>query len=156
MARVRRDASEMGRKTILPPIAHSLDGAKKLGLDWDKAEENLTVYHNYTKSQIIRTLRLFRNDLAQAEADGRRSKATKIRREINKLLEADLAIYHSTCPSCGLYSHRCRCTSDPTVSRSTNWRRKQKELKGLELLRWSQGWEEADIIAEQISKGRKY
>jgi hypothetical protein len=146
----------MGQRSILPPIAHSLDGGKKLGLDWDKAEENLTVYHNYTKSQLLQTLHLFRQDLITAEENGRRSKATKIRREINKLQEAELALTHSTCPTCGKYLHRCRCTSDPTVSRSTNYRRRQKELRGLELLRYSQGWTAEEVIAEQIAKGRKW
>jgi hypothetical protein len=128
MARVRRDASLMGQKRVLPPIPHSLDGAKKLGLDWERVEDNLayTPHHKWTAVELTKTLRLRRQELQEAEEAGRMSKATKLRREINQLLEVDLALTHSTCPTCFRYLHRCKCPSDPTVSRSTNRRRKMK------------------------------
>jgi len=128
MARSHRDASLMGQKRVLPPIRGQLDGGKKLGLDWEKVEDNLafTPHHKWSEAELTKTLRLRRQELQQAEEAGRSSKAIKIRREINQLLEVDLAISHSTCPTCHLYLHRCKCLADPTVSRSTNRRRRIK------------------------------
>lgn len=104
----------MGRaRPVLPPIAHSLDGGKKLGLDWETAEEDLTNYHNYTREELLLQLRNRRLDLLDAEAEGRESKAKKLRRRINQLQEAELALHRTWCPTCSLSLRDCKCPSDP-------------------------------------------
>lgn len=117
----------MARRPILPPRRGTLTGGKKLTIDYERAEEHFTPYHNWTRQMLLDSLRRLRQELQQAEDDGRDSKAKKIRREINSVQEAELALPTTWCPTCLRTLQLCRCPKDPTVSRSTNRRRKLKE-----------------------------
>lgn len=108
-------------------------GAKKVEIDWDKIDDSYN--HRLNQQVNIMALKNLREDLIQAEADGRYSKARKIRREISQYLEANLALSATWCRGCLNYLHNCKCKAwregpHPNTIRA----RKRKEEKALERL----------------------
>lgn len=139
----------MGRRPILPPIRGALAGGKKVTIDFEKAEPHLTPYHNWTREELLNSLRRLRQELMDAEARDLYNKAKKIRREINAVMEAELALPRTWCPTCLNVLHRCRCPKDPTVSRSTNYRRRKKEEWAQAYLAESRAIREAERVRQQ-------
>lgn len=82
-------------------------GAQKLGIDWDKFE--FSNNHNLNTELNLSTLSNLRIELHQAELIGRHSKAKKLRREINRITEDQLAIGATWCGGCLNYLQNCRC-----------------------------------------------
>ena len=82
-------------------------GSQKLGLDMDRIE--LSNAHRTRMNENIDSLRFLRLQLSTAEQMGRYSKAKKLRREINQLLEEGLYLTHSFCGGCLNVLHNCHC-----------------------------------------------
>ena len=82
-------------------------GGQKLGLDLERIE--VTDNHNQWLADIQKMLYNLRRELVIAEANGRYSKAKKLRRFINQQLEAELYIRHSWCGGCKNVLHNCTC-----------------------------------------------
>jgi hypothetical protein len=81
-------------------------GGKKLEIDWERIEES---YNHKLNMQINNnSLAQLRQERIEAEEAGR-PKAKKIRREINHLLEANLALHATWCYGCLNYLHNCKC-----------------------------------------------
>lgn len=99
-------------------------GSKKLGIDWDRVEPSYN--HQGNDRDNLDILRNLRYNLLLAEQAGKQSAANRIRREINHVMENELAISSSPCGTCFQVLHNCRC-EDRKVSRSTVYRRRKKE-----------------------------
>lgn len=84
-----------------------LQGGKKLGLDLDRIGEDDN--HAQRLADNTEDLRILRNQLSQAEREGKYSKSKKLRRAINEHLEVELYIRHSWCGGCKNVLHNCRC-----------------------------------------------
>ena len=81
-------------------------GGKKLEIDWERIEESYN--HRLNMKLNNSQLAQLRQELIEAETAGR-PKARKIRREINQLLEANLALHTTWCYGCLNYLHNCKC-----------------------------------------------
>jgi hypothetical protein len=78
-----------------------------LGLDLDKLETSYN--HNQRLQQVQDNLRFLRDELSQAEREGRWAKARKARRYINQELEVELWLRSSWCYGCLNVLHNCNC-----------------------------------------------
>ena len=81
-------------------------GGKKLEIDWERIDDSYN--HKLNMEVNNRQLAQLRLELQEAEAL-HRPKARKIRREINSLLEQNLAIHATWCNGCMNYLHNCKC-----------------------------------------------
>lgn len=88
-------------------------GSKPLEIDWDRIDDS----YNHRANDYYNRLELktLRNDLADAEARGAYSKARKVRREISRLLEANLALSATFCQGDMAHLSRCKCRAPREV-----------------------------------------
>jgi hypothetical protein len=91
------------------PNAKHLRGGLKAGFDFERDKLEPSNNHRQEIINITDDLRNLTRLLRQKEQEGRWSKARKIRREINRLHEAELYITHSWCGGCKNYLHNCQC-----------------------------------------------
>lgn len=96
-------------------------GGKKLEIDWERIEDSYN--HRLNLQLNNRALARLRRELIAAEALGQ-NKAKKLRREINGLLEQNLAIGATWCQGCLNYLHNCRC---PGIEQEEEKRLKRNE-----------------------------
>jgi hypothetical protein len=82
-------------------------GSQKLGIDMEKIDFSFN--HKARDEENRDCLLTLRLQLQTAEQMGRYSKARKIRREINQLLEEGLYLTHSFCGGCLNVLHNCKC-----------------------------------------------
>lgn len=92
---------------VIRPIPRGKPTGQKLGLDMERID--LSFNHRSRAEENIDTLHNLRLELIDAERTDRYSKAKKLRREINHLLEEGLYLTHSFCGSCQNVLHRCHC-----------------------------------------------
>jgi len=78
-----------------------------LGLDMERID--LSYNHRAREAENREALTNLRLDLIDAEMNGRYSKAKKLRREINQLLEEGIYLTHSWCLGCDNVLHNCKC-----------------------------------------------
>lgn len=105
-------------------------GSKKLEIDWEAVEESWN--HRFNIQLNNRALKRLRVELIDAEARGL-SKAKKIRREINSLLEQNLALGCTWCRGCLNYLHNCKCPPlERGIHHNTIRARKRKEERAIE------------------------
>lgn len=82
-------------------------GGKKLGLDMTGIEPSYN--HKERDASNHRILTRLRLELIQAEREGKHSKAKKVRRAINHMLEEGIYLTHSFCLGCNNVLHNCQC-----------------------------------------------
>lgn len=87
-----------------------LKGGRKLGLNWD--DISFSNNHRARNAENIDNLTTLRRLLVQAEEEGKHSKAKKLRRMINKEQEVGLYLTHSSCGTCHLFLHLCKCSEE--------------------------------------------
>ena len=102
-ARVKNHRA-MSKGRAIPP-------GPKAEVNWDFLERNdyLSGRHNYDDAQAGSTLRAVGNQIAQLEAEGKHSKAKRLRKEVNLATEAQYAVRSSWCPTCLNVFHNCQC-----------------------------------------------
>src|SRR4051812_11652482 len=102
-------------------------GSKKLEIDFEKIDDSYN--HRLNNDLNFETLSHLRQELIYAETNGRDSKAKKIRRQINQLLEEGLALQATWCGTCKQVLHRCRCKS---LDQATLGRREAAKKKAIQ------------------------
>jgi hypothetical protein len=129
-------------------------GGKKLELDWEQIE--LSDNHKMNTQFNIMDLRRLQRELQDAETSGRDSAAKKIRRQISRMQENQLAIHHTWCGGCGNYLHNCRCGGiDSHLSKSTQYRRKRKEKEAIDIVHRILQRVRDDIDQETSTKNKR-
>jgi hypothetical protein len=122
-------------------------GGKKLELDWEHIE--LSNNHNANTDFNIMDLTHLRIQLVEAERLGKTSAVRKIRREISRIQENQLAIHATFCGGCGYYQHNCRCEGLEEGSRSTKYRRRTYRKAAVRVLHRILNQVHEEILAEE-------
>ena len=114
-----RPASLRPQATFIGKAAKA--GGKKLEIDWERIDDSYN--HRFNMDLNNRQLAQLRQELIQLEARGA-AKAKKVRREINSLLEQNLALHATWCNGCMNYLHNCRC---PGIEKEEARRKRKNE-----------------------------